>query len=55
MKMPHVMWFALIGIAAAVFYIAGCSNDAGTSANTDNCYQTSDSPMVCGDTNFQLY
>ena len=54
MKITYAMWLVFIGMVAATFYIFGCSSDSG-SAPKDDCYQTSDSTMVCGDTNFQLY
>ena len=54
MKLAYVMWLIAIGIIAAMFYMVGCSSDT-SSAPMNDCYQSSDSTMVCGDTNFQLY
>jgi hypothetical protein len=55
MRPRFVVALVLVGIAIAVlYYLAGCSSDSGTQAQHD-CHATSDSTMVCGDTNFQLY
>lgn len=54
MKLAYVMWLIALGIIAAMFYMVGCSTDT-SSDQTNDCYQSSDSTMVCGYTNFQLY
>ena len=54
MKLSYVMWIIGLGIIAAMFYIVGCSTDTSTAPKND-CYRSSDSTMVCGDTNFRIY
>lgn len=55
MKLAYVMWLIALGAIAAMFYMVGCSTDSGNNANYNDCYQASDSTMVCGDTNFKVY
>ena len=51
---PHIMWIVAIAVVIMTYLVVGCSTDTG-SAPTNDCYQASDSTMVCGDTNFKVY
>lgn len=48
------MWIVAIAVVIMTFLVVGCSTDT-SSAPANDCNQASDSTMVCGDTNFQLY
>lgn len=51
---PHIMWIVAIAVVIMTYLVVGCSTDT-SSAPANDCNQASDSTMVCGDTNFQLY
>lgn len=48
------MWIVAIAVVIMTYLVVGCSTDTG-SAPTNECYQASDSTMVCGDTNYKVY
>ena len=55
MRTSFLVALAITGIILAILYhLSGCSAESGNSAVPD-CHDASDSTVVCGETNFQLY